>query len=116
MVPQVSQTPDPLKRAIVSPLTNEGTSAERLIDAYEGLSAALRQLRGSTGQLAKKARRLERDLNRYASERGLSTIMAIALMDEPAVHYWTTRVLGLAAEPGNRMRSSSGGRPWIVDE
>jgi hypothetical protein len=116
MVPQDSQTLDPLKRAAVSSLTNEGTSAERLIDAYEGLSAALRQPQGRTGQLAKRAGRLERDLDRYASQRGLSTIMAIALMDEPAVHYWTTRMLGLAADSGNRMRWPSGGRLRIVDE
>lgn len=111
-----SQTRNDLKRAIVSPIINEGSATERLIDAYEGVSAALRQLQGCTDPWTKRAKRLERDLDRYASERGTSTIMAIALMDEPAIRYWTTRMLGLAAESGSRMRSSRGGRPWGLDE
>lgn len=101
---------------MVSFLADEGTSAERLIDAYEGLSAALRQPPACTSPLAKRVERLVSDLDRYASERGMDAIMAIALMDKPAVCYWTTRILGLTAEAGCRMGPPKDGRRRVTGQ
>ncbi len=110
-------TREQLEQTIAALITNGGTSAERLIDAYEGISAALCQPGVLTGRMVQRAQRLQRDLDEYASQQRMRTIVAIAHMDEPMLRYWATRVLGLAdalKRPADY--PESGERPRISDE
>jgi hypothetical protein len=100
-----------LQKAIASLLTAEGTAAEQLIDAYEGVSTALRQPGVLTGALRHRAERLEADLDQYASRQGMSTILAIAHMEEPMLRYWSIRMLGLADLTGRPGGAESNAQP-----
>lgn len=116
MATQARQTLDRLEQVIIALITNEGTPAERLIDAYELLSVGLQRAQLSTGRLLRRARRLKRELDQYAAARGLGTPMAIALMDGPAVAYWSTRMLGLPIEAGSHAEFHSDGQTQIASE
>lgn len=107
------ETLDRVRQAVASFLASEGTLAEGLVDAYEEVSAVLRQPAARSGALMRGAERLKEDLDRHASQLGTDTVMAIALMDETAVRYWATRILTLP-EAARAVEAPQGGRAPVT--